>query len=266
MLRRICWIFLLAGLLAGCGSQSHSGAVRIATIAGPETDLIEVAKQVAAQRYHLHIEQVTFTDYMTPNNALAEGEVEVNIFQHQPYLDFAADKQGYQFATIGKTFVYPMGLYSSKHQSLVSLPPRAVVAIPNDPTNQARALLLLARAKLIQVRDLGKRAALELTPADITANPKQLQIRTLDAATLARVLADVDIAAINTNFAVAAGLYPNKDALFIEDKHSPYANIIVIRQSDRAKPWVKPLLAAVNSFEVRQAAVTLFKHQAIPAW
>lgn len=250
--------------LTNC-SHSASGAneIRIGTIAGPETELVEVAKNVAAQKYGLDVEIVQFTDYVLPNQALADGSIDANMFQHLPYLDETIAAKGYQLTPIGKTFIYPMGLYSSKIKSLNDVKPNAVVAIPNDPSNEARALLLLEKAGLIKLKD---DTSLKVTPQDIIENPKQIKITELDAAQLPRVLKDVDLAAINTNYAMVAGLVPSKNALFLENTDSPYANIVVVRTKDMNDPKFAKLMEALHSPEVVSRAKTLFQGQAIPAW
>jgi D-methionine transport system substrate-binding protein len=162
---------------------------------------------------------------------------------------------------IGKTFVYPTGIYSNKIKDLFQLKERSIIAIPNDPSNEARALLLLQKANLISL----KKANLA-TLADISANPKQLIIKELDAAQLPRILADVDAAVINTTFAIPAGLNPARDAIFVEDKDSPYANLIVIRRDSSKKTQLLNFVKAMNSPEVKEKAKALFGDAALPAW
>lgn len=262
-------LLLLVGLafvfLTHCNNKTHraSNEIRIGTIAGPETELMEVAKQVAAKRYHLKLTIVQFTDYVLPNQALADGSIDANMFQHVPYLEQTIATKGYNLVAIGKTFIYPMGIYSNKITKLTDLKDAAVVAIPNDPSNEARALLLLEKANLITLKPGQK---LLVTLADIVGNPKQLQFKELDAAQLPRVLADVDLAAINTNYAMVAGLIPSRDALLLESKDSPYANVVVVRADDSQDPKYAKLLLALHSPEVLNKASDLFQGQAIPAW
>lgn len=235
----------------------------IGTITGPETELVETAKKVAHDRYGLNLTIVSFEDYVVPNTALAEKDIDANMFQHQPYLDVVLDKKKYAITPIGKMFIYPMGLYSAKHKDLGSLPDGAVIGIPNDPSNGARALRLLAKAKLITIPNVND---LELTPSKITSNPRKLVIKEIVAAQLPRVLNDLDAAVINTNFAIPAGLSPSKDALLLEDRHSPYANIVVVRTSEKEAPKFQKLMEALHSPEVQEQAKKLFSDQAIPAW
>lgn len=255
---------LLVTFLAGCyKSESHPNAIKVGTIAGPETRLMEVARHVAKDKYNLDIQIVEFNDYTRPNAALADGSIDANMFQHQFYLDKEVATKGYQLVALGKTFVYPMGLYSQKYHALADLPQRAIIAIPNDPSNEARALLLLQKAGLIKLKSTTDASA---APADILDNPKQVKIIELDAAQLPRSLPDVDLAAINTNYALVADLIPSQDALFLEDKKSPYANIIAVRQAEQNNPKLKELVAAFQSDDVAYVARQIFFGQAIPAW
>ncbi|MGD9590975.1 MAG: MetQ/NlpA family ABC transporter substrate-binding protein [Candidatus Berkiella sp.] len=257
-------ISLVFLLLTACSPKERAdNEIYIGTISGPETELVEVAKKVAKQKYNLDIKIISFEDYVMPNTALAEGEIDANMFQHQPYLDVVLEKQKYPIESIGKMFIYPMGVYSKKHQSLQDLPDGASIAIPNDPSNGARALRLLAKANLIQIPNSND---LELTPKKILSNPKNLVIKEIPAAQLPRVLSEVDAAVINTNYAIPAGLMPNKDALFIEGSDSPYANIVVVRTSEKDKEKFKQLMQALHSQEVTDEAKKLFSDQAIPAW
>jgi D-methionine transport system substrate-binding protein len=251
--------------LAHCSkpSQEASNVIRIGTIAGPETELLEAAKSVAKDKYNLDVKIVEFTDYVIPNQALADKSIDANAFQHLPYLEGSIAAKGYKLVPIGKTFIYPMGIYSKKITHLADLKNEATVAIPNDPSNEARALLLLQKAGLITLKP---GATLKATIHDIIANPKHLNIKELDAAQLPRILNDVDIAAVNTNYALVAGLLPSRDALFIEGTDSPYANIVVIRAEDKDNPKYKKLMDAIHSPEVIAKAKKLFQGQAIPAW
>lgn len=264
MLSYIKYFFIFLCTLALTACQSHDkNTLKIGTISGPETQLMEVAKQVAHDKYGLDLKIIEFTDYVEPNAALNDGSLDANMFQHQPYLDQQIKDRHYKLIAIGKTFVYPMGIYSQKIKNLSQLKTNAIVAIPNDPSNEGRALLLLQKAGLLQLK---KTAGLYSTPADIEKNPKQLKFKELDAAQLARTLPDVDLAVINTNYAIPAGLSPTKDAIFHEGGDSPYANIIVIREDESNDPRMKQLVAAIQSDEVLNAAKQIFNDQAIPAW
>lgn len=257
---RLLSLLLLALSLVACKQPSENTLV-IGTIAGPETELIETARQVAKQKYGLNIKIVEFSDYNLPNEALQDGSLDANVFQHLPYLKASMRAHGYTLEPIGKTFVYPTGIYSQKYHKLAEIPENAVIALPNDPSNEARALILLQNAGLISLK-----GSYNAGPADIANNPKHLQFKEIDAAQLPRVLPDVDAAVINTNFAIPAGLSPSKDALFKENKNSPYANIVVIKIGSKKEAQLMDFVKALNSEEVEEKAKSLFGNAAIPAW
>lgn len=257
---RLLSLLVLAFSLTACNKPSPN-TLTIGTIAGPETELVEAAKDRAQKDYGLEIKIVEFNDYNLPNEALQDGSLDANVYQHLPYYQAAVDAHHYNFEIIGKTFVYPTGIYSAKIKSLANLPDKAIVAIPNDPSNEARALLLLQKAGLISLK---KKKTSSTT--DIASNPKQLVIKELDAAQLPRILADVDLAVINSTFAIPAGLNPSTDAIFIENKDSPYANLIVIRSNSSKKPQLINFVKALNSPEIKAKAKSLFGSAAIPAW
>lgn len=257
---RLITTALLALSLIACNKPSPN-TLTIGTISGPETDLVDVAKEVAQNKYGLTIKIVEFNDYNLPNEALQDGSLDANVYQHLPYLKAAMAAHGYDLEVLGKTFIYPAGLYSGKHKSLKKLPEGAVIAVPNDPSNEARALLLLQKADLITLKKTD-----QPTIADIATNPGKIVIKELDAAQLPRVLGDVDAAVINTNFAVPAGLSPVRDALIHEGKNSPYANLIVIKRNSEKKPQLEQFEKAFQSKEVTDKAKTLFGDAAIPAW
>lgn len=211
----------------------------------PHKDIMTVVKGVLAkQGYDLEIKE--FTDYVTPNTALAEKSLNANFFQHVPYLENTNKEKGYNLVWVAKIHIEPLGLYSQKIKKVSELKNGATVAIPNDATNCARALRLLEKAKLIKV----KQGEL-VTAKDVTANPKNLKIVELEAPQLPRTLQDVDAAVINTNFAVEAKLIPAKDAIIIEGKDSPYANVIAVRAEDKNKPEIKALVKASQSKTVK---------------
>ena len=258
-MRILTYLVLLFSLVA-CNKPSPNTLV-IGTIAGPETELIETAKTVAKNKYDLDIKIIAFNDYNLPNEALQDGSLDANVYQHLPYLQAAIKAHNYSLEAIGKTFVYPVGIYSKKFKTLNELPEKAVIAVPNDPSNEMRALQLLEKAHLITLKETNNTGL-----QDIATNPHNLQFKEMDAAQLPRVLPDVDAAVINTTFALPAGLTPSRDALFTEDKDSPYANIIVIRRDSPKKAQLELFVKALNSDEVKEKAKTLFDDAAIPAW
>lgn len=212
----------------------------------PHHDIMEIVKPLmAAEGFNLIIRD--FDDYVQPNMALAEGQLFANFFQHIPYFENMNREQGLGLAWIAKVHIEPLGLYSHKIKSLGELKSGDRVAVPNDPTNEARALRLLEDNGLITL----KPGAL-VTVRDITDNPRGLRFSELDAAMLPRALYDVSAAVINTNFAGEAGLNPSRDAIVIEGKDSPYANVVVVREGDRGSLAAGALARASNSPEVKK--------------
>ena len=237
--------------------------LRVGVIAGAEEQVAEVAAKVAKEKYNLDVELVSFSDYVTPNVALSDGSLDLNAFQHQPYLDKQIADRGYELVPVGKTFVYPIAAYSKVIKSLDELEDGAKVAVPNDPTNLGRSLLLLEQQGLIEVDDA---AGLEATPLNITANPKQLKIIELEAPQLPRSLDDVAFAIINTTYASQLDLLPERDGLFVEDKDSPYTNLLVARKDNQNDDRVKTFVKAYQSDEVYEAAKELFKGGVVKGW
>lgn len=253
-------LILTFTFLSGCGDDENT--LRVGTMAGPESDLVDVAKEIAKEKYSLNIKVLSFTDYSLPNTALADGSIDVNVFQHAPYLEVINKTRDYNLVSVGQTFIYPMGLYSKRIQKLSDLPLDATIAIPNDPTNKVRALHLLAKAGLIKLSNSDDFIDLH----NIIENPKQLRFKALNAGQLPRALDDVDIAAINTNYALASGLSPTKDSLYKEEKDSNYANIVVVRAADQDNESIKMFLDAMHSPAVVAKAKELFGENAIIAW
>ena len=211
----------------------------------PHKDIMLAAKPLLAKEgYNLVIKE--FTDYVQPNMALASKQLFANFFQHEPYLDNMNKEKKLDLVSIGKVHIEPLGVYSKKIKKLADLKKGNSVSVPNDPTNEARALRLLEANGVIAI----KPGAL-VTVADITKNPLGLKFHELDAAQLPRTLDDVTASVINTNFAGEAGLVPSRDALVMEGSESPYANIVVVRSEDKDSPKAKALMKAVQSPEVK---------------
>jgi D-methionine transport system substrate-binding protein len=262
----------LTALLAGAAtvaialgaplSAAMAESLKIGVTPGPHAQILEVVKPLAAKE-GLDLQVLEFSDYVIPNQALSQGDLDANSFQHQPYLDNQVRDRGYEIVSAAKTVVFPIGIYSKKIKSLDELTTGAKVAIPNDPTNGGRVLLLLQSKGLIKLKDGG---TLKASPIDIVENPKKLQIVELDAAQLPRSLDDVTAAAINTNYAIEAGMDPVKDAIAREAAESPYANIIAVRKADKDKPWVAKLVKVYQSAEVKEFILAKFKNAVVPAW
>lgn len=229
--------------------------IKVGVTAGPHAQIFEQVKKIA-EKDGLKIQIVEFSDYVQPNAALAAGDLDANSYQHKPYLDQQVKDRGYKLVSAGYTVNYPIGLYSKKVKTLAELKQGAKFGIPNDPTNGGRVLLVLQDKGLIKLRP---EAGLKATPLDVIDNPKKLKFVELDAAQLARSLDDLDAAAINTNFALSAGLNPAKDAIAQESAKSPYVNVIVVREQDKDKAWVAKLVKAYHSEEIRKYIQTEFK-------
>lgn len=264
-------LFAAAGLastllLSACGEQEavvDNNKITVGVIAGSETQVAEVAAKVAKEKYNLEVKLVTFSDYITPNAALDEGSLDINAFQHKPYLDQQIKDRNYKFAVAGNTFVYPIAAYSSKITSLDELQDGAQVAVPSDPTNLGRSLLLLQQQGLLVLKE---GADLSATVLDIVSSPKNLKIVELEAAQLPRSLDDVSLAIINTTYAGSINLSPEKDGLFVEDKESPYVNLIVAREDNVNAENVKNFVKAYQSDAVYEAAMEIFQGGVVKGW
>lgn len=254
---------------AGCGNSSTSGSdsqkktktVKIGVTQGLHAEIMEEVKKEAAKQ-GIDIQVVEFSDFITPDSALDNGELDMNSYQHKPFLDNMVQKKGLKLTAIGKTLVAPMAVYSNKIKDVKDIPDGAKIAIPNDPSNGARALLLLAKEGLIKTKDGVEFPAV----TDITENPKNYQIVELDAAQLPRSLDDVDLAAVNTNYALDAGLNPITDSLFREDKDSPFAAVFAVREKDADNPTYKKVVEIYQSDPIRKFMEEKYKGAVIPAF
>ncbi len=241
---------------------AQAAKLSVAATPVPHAELLELVKPVLAKK-GVELDIKVFTDYVQPNQQVSDGQIDVNFFQHKPYLDSFNKEHKTQLVSVGLVHVEPFGAYSSKIKDIKDLKEGAQVALPNDPSNGARALLLLQAQGLIKLKDSSNILA---TARDVVDNPKKLKFRELEAATLPRVLPDVDIALINTNYALEAGLNPVKDALFIEGADSPYANIVVTTEAKKDDPAIKQLVEALNSPETRAFINEKYKGAIVPAF
>ena len=260
---------LLQSTLALALAVGFSGAVlaqdkplKIGVTGGPHAQILEQVKKIA-EKDGLKIQIVEFSDYVQPNAALSAGDLDANIYQHKPYLDAQVKDRGYKLVKVADTVNFPIGIYSKKVKSLAELKDGARFGLPNDPTNGGRALLLLQSSGLIKLKE---GAGLKATPLDVVSNPKKLKFVELDAAQLPRSLDDLDASAVNTNFAIPAGLNPTKDAIVLEDAKGPYVNLIAVREADKDKPWVAKLVKAYQTEEIRQFIQTEFKGSVLPGF
>ncbi|MGR5065679.1 MetQ/NlpA family lipoprotein [Photobacterium sp. DNB22_13_2] len=264
-------LFAVAGLasalvLTGCGEKEaavDNSKIKIGVMAGAEEQVAEIAAQQAKEKYGLDVELIAFTDYVSPNAALEEGSIDINAFQHKPYLDQQISDRGYKFAVAGNTFVYPIAGYSSKIESVDELKDGDQIAVPNDPTNLGRSLLLLEQQGLLTLKE---GAGLTATVLDIVENPKDLKIVELEAAQLPRSLDDVQLAIINTTYASSINLTPERDGVFVEDKESPYVNLIVAREDNVDAENVQTFIKAYQSDVVYEAAKEIFQGGVVKGW
>lgn len=253
--------------LAGCGGSSNSDkekktVVKIAASSTPSGEILNHVKPILAEK-GIDLQIIEMSDYIKPNLALADKEVDANLFQHRPYLEkFCADR-GLALTSAADMYLAPLRVYSKKVKNLEDLSEEATIAIPNDPTNGGRALIVLEQAGIIKLRE---GAGLQATARDIQENPKHIKIKEIEAPQLPRSLEDVDAAVINTNYAVQAGLKPTQDAIFSEQSTSSYVNVLVVRSGDENRPEIKTLIEVLQSPESKKFIEDHFKGDIIPVF
>lgn len=260
-------VLLAAALLvAGCSSSgsgdANSQTLTVAATAVPHAEILKEVKPILAKE-GVTLDIKVFADYVQPNSQVAEKNIDLNYFQTKPYLDTFNREHKTNLVTVVGVHIEPFGAYSRKYKSLDQLPNGATVTLPNDPANQGRALLLLAHNGLITLKDPNNELA---TPKDVSVNPKNLVFKPLEAAMLPRTLDEVDLALINTNYALSAGLNPTKDALLIENKDSPYVNYLVGRPDNQNDPRVQKLAQALTSPEVKAFIEQKYHGAVLPAF
>lgn len=263
MLRKFALLLATSLSYISVLSAHAAETLTIAATPVPHAEILEFVKpRLAKEGVDLQVK--VFTDYVQPAVQVNEKRIDGNFFLHQPYLnEFKKNHKDDVEVPIAKVHVEPFAGYSAKYKKLADLPVGATVAIPNDPSNSGRALLLLERNGLLKLKDPTNISA---TKEDIAANPKKLKIRELDAAMLPRVLNEVDLALINTNYALEAKLNPVKDSLFIEDSKSPYVNLLVAREDNKGNAAFKKLTAALRSPEVKKFIEDKYKGAVVPAF
>jgi D-methionine transport system substrate-binding protein len=261
-LRLAAAVFSTFSLIAAAPAQAVDKLV-IAATPVPHAEILDFVKPILAKE-GVDLQVKVFTDYIQPAVQTNEKRVDGNFFLHQPYLnEFKKNHKNDIEVVVAKVHVEPFAAYSSKYKKLADLPDGATIAIPNDPSNSGRALLLLSRQGLLKLKDPSNISA---TQKDIIENPKHLKFKELEAATLPRVLNQVDLALINTNYAIEAKLNPVKDSLFIEDANSPYANLLVARPDNKDSAAIKKLAVALNSPEVKKFIEEKYKGAVVPAF
>ena len=249
---------------ASAPAATAPAKIKVGVMAGPEHEVAEIAAKVAKEKYGLEVEYVLFNDYALPNTAVSKGDLDANAMQHKPYLDKDSQDKGLNnLVIVGNTFVYPLAGYSKKIKNVNELQNGAVVAVPNDPSNLARALILLEKQGLIKLKD---NTNLFSTSLDIVENPKNLQIKEVDTSVAARALDDVDLAVVNNTYAGQVGLNTTDNGVFVEDKDSPYVNIIVARQDNKDSEAVQNFIKAYQTPEVEAEAKKHFKDGVVKGW
>lgn len=252
---------VLGGLLA-VSSISFAGTLKIGASPVPHAEILNLVKD-DLKKQNVDLEIIDFTDYVTPNLALADKEIDANYFQHTPYLEKFAQEKGLDLKSAGKVHVEPLGVFSKKYKSLEEIPQKSIIAIPSDPSNGGRALILLHNNGIIKLADPTNLYATEF---DIVENSKDLRFKPLEAPQLPRVLPDVAAAVINGNYAIEAGFVPTKDALILEGPESPYANIIAVRSGDENKEDIVKLIKALQSEKVKKYILEKYNGGVAPAF
>lgn len=262
-------VITTAAILTGCGSQKASAPaaekkeITVGVTPGSSEQILEIVAAEAAKQ-GLTVKVKTFSDYITPDQALASGEIDLNAFQHQPFLTAFNEKNGTKLISIGNTYLAPLALYSHKYKAATEVPEGATIAIPNDPSNGGRALQLLQKQGWITLAN--DKEATKVTVNDIITNPKKLKIIELEAAQLPRSLDDTDASIINAGYAISAGLNSQRDGIAVEDNTSPYVNIIASRLEDKDNPAYQKFVKAFQSEAVKDYINKNFAGELVPVW
>lgn len=268
MTRRTGLAALLAAAVATIGlvqpgvSHAEDKSIKVGIISGEDEDVWRVVTTEAAKN-GLTIETVVFNDYTQPNEALERGEIDANAFQHQPYLDNQIKTNGYHIVPVGFTGVWPIGLYSKKFKSVGDVAEGAVIGVPNDPSNEGRALRVLQNEGLIKLKD---GTGILATVADITENPKKIEIKELDAGIVGRAIEDLDAAVVNTDWALKSGLTPEDRVAQEPVADNPYRNFIAVKAGQENEAWVKTLVAAYQNEAVKAEFDRVYKGTGISAY
>ncbi len=268
MKKRLLVVLLVISLvlaITGCAGTNGTGEDKVVKIGGtpiPHVEILEFIKEDFEKKgYKLEI--VEFTDYVTPNLALDDGSIDANFFQHVPYMESFAKEHNLELTSVGKVHIEPMGVYSKKIKALSELKEGDKVAIPNDPTNSGRALLLLQKNNIIKI---DPKAGLTATELDIVENKLNLKFSAIDAPQLPRTLDDVTISVINSNYALEAGLNPVKDSLILEDPDSPYVNIITVLTKNKDNPAIKELVKIIQTDKVKNFIQEKYEGAIVPSF
>ena len=246
------------------GDTAETVTLKVAASPTPHAEILEQVKPILAEQ-GIDLVITEYGDYIVPNTAVDEGDEDANYFQHTPYLEQFNAENGTDLVSAGKIHYEPMGIYAGKTASLEELPDGATIAVPNDATNEARALQLLAAQGLIEI---DPEAGLNATPNDITSNPKNLEFTELDAAMIPNTIEEFDLNVINSNYALQAGLNPAEDALASEDASSDaaqtYANIVAVKAGHENDPAIVALVDALHSEEIQEFINTTYAGSVLP--
>ncbi|MBB4008257.1 MetQ/NlpA family lipoprotein [Allorhizobium taibaishanense] len=263
--RRAGLAALLAGAIAGFGlptAQAADKTIKVGIISGEDEDVWRAVTAEAAKK-GLTIKTVVFNDYTQPNEALERGEIDANAFQHKPYLDNQIKQHGYHIVPVGYTGVWPIGLYSKKHKSIADIQSGAQIGVPNDPSNEGRALWVLQNAGLIKLKD---GTGILATVADVAENQKGIKIKELDAGIVGRSIDDLDAAVVNTDWALKSGLSPAERIAQEPITDNPYRNFIAVKQGNENQEWVKTLVASYQNDSVKAVFEKVYKGTGLIAY
>lgn len=251
-------VFSLTACGAGSDPSSAADTIKVGALAVPAGDMLKHVSKELAPKEGLNVEYKEFSDYNTPNAALSDGDIDANLFQNTTFMETYNKASGKDLVSVGKVYLPPMALYSNKTATLAELPEGASIAIPNDPTNEGRALLLLASKGLIEVKEN------PITLKDITANPKNLKFTEIENASLPQALNDKDAAIVTLAFALPAGLSSDKQ-LLVEAEDSPFYNVLAVRADMKEDPRVQKLFKLLTSQDMKDFIQAEFKGLVIPA-
>lgn len=262
-LKQLLSTLALSSLLCVAPTHAQEAALRVGVTAGPHAQIGEVVQQVA-KKQGLDIELIEFNDFIQPNAALDAGDIDLNTYQHQPFLESQNKTRGYKLVSVGDGVVQQMGVYSKHYTSLDEIPDGGRIAIPNDPTNGARALLVLQAAQLIKLKE---GVTVTASPFDIVENPKKLRFIEIEAAQLPHSLADVDAAAVNSAYAVQAGLQPKHDSLVLENRDAEFAVVVIAARADnKDDPRIAQFVKAYRTAEVKEFVEKTFSGAYSTTW
>jgi D-methionine transport system substrate-binding protein len=252
----------LIAFAAPAPSFAEDKSIKVGIMSGEDEDVWRVVTSEAAKK-GLKIETITFNDYTQPNEALERGEIDANAFQHKPYLDNQVKQHGYHIVPVGYTGVWPIGLYSKKHKSVADLPKGAVIGVPNDPSNEGRALRVLQNEGLIKLKD---GTGILATIVDVSENPKNIEIRELDAGIVGRSIDDLDAGVVNTDWALKSGLSPAERVAQEPIADNPYRNFIAVKEDNKDADWVKTLVSSYQNETVKAEFDKVYKGTGLSAY